>query len=114
MLAKLVTWGPDRNAAVRRLERALSEYAIAGIQTNIAFFREILNDPEFLAGNLSTEFIADFLARRKPRGEPSPDLDVAVALAALAHFERGRERTARALKADASRWLTAGRGRLLR
>ena len=114
LLAKLVTWGPDRNAAVRRLERALSEYAIAGIQTNIAFFREILNDPEFLAGNLSTEFIADFLARRKPRGEPPPELDVAVALAALAHFQTGREGTARASKADPSRWLTEGRGRLLR
>ena len=114
LLAKLVTWGPDRNAAVRRLERALSEYAISGIQTNIAFFREILNDPEFLAGNLSTEFIADFLARRKPRGEPPPELDVAVALAALAHFQSGRERTARVSKTDSSRWLTEGRGRLLR
>ncbi len=114
LLAKLVTWGPDRNAAVRRLERALSEYAIAGIQTNIAFFREILNDPEFLAGNLSTEFIADFLARRKPRGEPPPELDVAVALAVLAHFQTGREGTARASKTDSSRWLTEGRGRLLR
>ncbi len=114
LLAKLVTWGPDRNAAVRRLERALGEYAIAGIQTNIAFFREILNDPEFLAGNLSTEFIADFLARRKPRSEPPPELDVAVALAALAHFQTGREGTARASKTDPSRWLTEGRGRLLR
>ena len=114
LLAKLVTWGPDRNVAVQRLERALSEYAIAGIQTNIAFFREILDDPEFLAGNLSTEFVADFLARRKPRGEPPPELDVAVALAALAHFKTGREGTARASKTDPSRWLTEGRGQLLR
>ena len=106
--------GPGQERCRSAPVACASEYAIAGIQTNIAFFREILNDPEFLAGNLSTEFIADFLARRKPRAEPSPDLDVAVALAALAHFERGRKRTARALKADASRWLTAGRGRLLR
>jgi acetyl-CoA carboxylase biotin carboxylase subunit len=114
LLAKLVTWGPDRNTAVHRLERALGEYAISGIQTNIAFFREILSDSEFLAGNLSTEFIAEFLAPRKPRSEPSRELDVAVALAALAHFQSRRERATGASNADASRWLTEGRGRLLR
>jgi acetyl-CoA carboxylase, biotin carboxylase subunit len=118
LLAKLVTWGPDRNAAVQRLQRALSEYAISGIQTNIAFFREILADPEFLAGNLSTEFVADFLARRRPvpeqRTDPAPPLDTAVALAALAHFQNGHERATADSKLDASRWLTEGRGQLLR
>jgi acetyl-CoA carboxylase biotin carboxylase subunit len=114
LLAKLVTWGPDRNTAVQRLQRALSEYAIAGIQTNIAFFREILDDREFLAGDLSTEFVADFLARRKPPAEPPPELDVAVALAALAHFQHTRQRATRATKIEASRWLTEGRGHLLR
>jgi len=114
LLAKLVTWGPDRNAAVLRLQRALSEYAISGIQTNIAFFREILDDPEFLAGNLSTEFVGDFLTRRRHPSEPSPELDMAVALAALAHFESERERATRTSKVDASRWLSEGRGQLLR
>jgi acetyl-CoA carboxylase biotin carboxylase subunit len=114
LLAKLVAWAPDRNTAVQRLERALGEYTISGIQTNIAFFREILNDPEFLAGNLSTEFVGDFMARRKPRAEPAPELDVAVALAALAHFQNARERAAGASKVEASRWLAAGRGQLLR
>ncbi len=75
LLAKLVTWAPDRNTAIERLQRALSEYAIAGIQTNIAFFREILDDAEFLAGNLSTEFVADFMARRKPRVHPTAELE---------------------------------------
>jgi acetyl-CoA carboxylase biotin carboxylase subunit len=114
LLAKLVTWGPDRNAAVRRLQRALSEYAMSGIQTNIAFFREILDDPEFLAGNLSTEFVADFLTRRRNPSKPSPELDMAVALAALAHFQSTRERATRAPKVDASRWLSEGRGQILR
>ena len=66
LLAKLVTWGPDRNAAIQRLERALAEYGLTGIQTNISFFLEILEDPQFRAGNISTAFIPDFLARRKP------------------------------------------------
>jgi acetyl-CoA carboxylase biotin carboxylase subunit len=114
LLAKLVAWAPGRNTAVQRLERALGEYTISGIQTNIALFREILNDPEFLAGNLSTEFVGDFMARRSPRAVPPPELDVAVALAALAHFQKARERGAGASKIEASRWLAAGRGQLLR
>jgi acetyl-CoA carboxylase biotin carboxylase subunit len=114
LLAKLVTWAPDRKTAVQRLQRALSEYAITGIETNIAFFREILDDAEFLAGNLSTEFVADFLARRKPQPQPPLEFDGAVALAALAHFQNGRERATRASKTESSRWLTEGRGRLLR
>jgi acetyl-CoA carboxylase, biotin carboxylase subunit len=114
LLAKLVTWGPDRNTAIQRLQRALSEYAISGIQTNMAFFREILDDAEFLAGNLSTDFVPEFLARRKAPPEPPPQLDMAVALAALAHFQNARERATPAAKVAASPWLTDGRGQLLR
>jgi acetyl-CoA carboxylase biotin carboxylase subunit len=114
LLAKLVTWGPDRNAAIQRLKRALSEYAIIGIQTNIAFFLEILDDPEFRAGDISTEFIPHFMAKRKPPPEPAPQLDLAVALGALAHGRNVRERATGAAKSEASRWLGEGRGQLLR
>jgi acetyl-CoA carboxylase biotin carboxylase subunit len=114
LLAKLATWGPDRNAAVQRLQRALNEYAIIGVETNIAFFREILGDPEFRAGNLSTEFVADFLARREPQAEAPLELDLAVALAAVAHFRNVRGRSTSDGKVEAGRWLTDGRGHLLR
>jgi len=114
LLAKLVTWGPDRGAAIQRLRRSLAEYSITGIQTNIGFFLEILDDPQFQAGEISTEFIPDFIARRKPAAEPPPELDVAVALAALSHFQEARKHAARASKVDAGRWLTEGRGQLLR
>ncbi|MBV9770266.1 MAG: acetyl-CoA carboxylase biotin carboxylase subunit [Bryobacterales bacterium] len=114
LLAKLVTSAPDRDAAIERLERSLAEYAIEGVETNIAFFREILNDPEFRAGNLSTEFVADFLARRKPRPEPPPELDRAIALATLAHMQNLRQRMAGGEKTEASRWLSEGRSQLLR
>jgi acetyl-CoA carboxylase biotin carboxylase subunit len=114
LLAKLVTWGPDRNAAVQRLKRALAEYDIIGIQTNIAFFLEILDDPEFRAGDISTEFIPHLMAKRKPAPEPAPQLDLAVALGALAHARNVRERATGTAKSEASRWLTEGRGQLLR
>ena len=122
LLAKLVTWAPERKTAIQRLQRALSEYAILGIQTNIAFFREILDDPEFLAGELSTEFVPEFLARRKrlldhlpdQLPEPAHELDLAVALAALAHHQNARQRATGASNAAPSRWLSEGLGQLLR
>jgi acetyl-CoA carboxylase, biotin carboxylase subunit len=113
LLAKLVTWGPDRTAAIQRLARALAEYAITGLRTNVAFCREILEDAEFRAGNLSTEFIPDFLARRKPPSEPPLELDLAVALAAVAHFETTRATRIESEKTESSRWLAEGRGTLL-
>jgi acetyl-CoA carboxylase biotin carboxylase subunit len=113
LLAKLVACGPDRDTTIQRLDRALNEYAITGVETNIAFFKEILRDPEFLAGNLSTEFVADFLARRKPP-EQSPKVDLAIAMAALAHLQNRPKRSTGDSKIDASRWLTEGRGQLLR
>jgi acetyl-CoA carboxylase biotin carboxylase subunit len=114
LLAKLVTWGSDRSAAIQRLQRALAEYGLTGIQTNISFFLDILDDPEFRAGDISTAFIPDFIARRKPPADPPRELDVAVALAAVASFQAGRERGAGTAKVEASRWLSAGRGQLLR
>jgi acetyl-CoA carboxylase biotin carboxylase subunit len=114
LLAKLITWGPDRNAAMQRLRRALGEYTITGVETNVAFFREILDDPEFRAGNISTEFVANFFARRKLRAEPAAQLDLAVALAAAA-YAKPRLLTSAAQHRECvdSRWVTLGRDQLL-
>jgi len=113
LLAKLVTWGPDRNTAIQRLERALAEYSITGLKTNVAFCREILADAEFRAGRLSTEFIPDFIARRRPPSPPPPEMDLAVALAAVAHFQTARARRTDIAGSETSRWLADGRGSLL-
>lgn len=63
MIAKLITFGSDRKLALDRMNRALSEYLIRGIRTNIAFNRAIIRDPEFQRGNATTRFVEDFLAR---------------------------------------------------
>jgi acetyl-CoA carboxylase biotin carboxylase subunit len=113
LLAKLVAWGPDRNSAIQRLRRALSEYAISGVETNLSFFREILEDRQFQEGNLYTEFVADFLARREAKPEPGRELAMALALAAAAHANSGQAETATE-KSETSGWMTEGRGQLLR
>jgi acetyl-CoA carboxylase biotin carboxylase subunit len=72
LLAKLIAWAPDRDAAISRLKRALSEYRVGGIRTNLAFFEDILRDPVFLRGELSTAFLDDFFTRRASASEPRP------------------------------------------
>jgi acetyl-CoA carboxylase biotin carboxylase subunit len=110
LLAKLAVWGPSRDAAIARLRSALSEYEIAGIRTNRAFFREIMDDAAFRAGSLSTAFLEEFLARRQPL-EPALEAE---AVAALAVALGQRKSTAAPSTAQTSQWLQTGRESLLR
>lgn len=57
MLAKMTTRGRDFGAAVARARRGLAEFRIRGVTTNIAFLQALLEDPDFIAGDLSTSFI---------------------------------------------------------
>ncbi len=57
LLAKLVTWGPEREIARRRSLRALQEYIIAGPVTTIPFSSLILSDPAFVSGEVGTTFV---------------------------------------------------------
>ena len=66
LLAKLIGYGTDRQQAIGRLRRALNEYFVGGIRTNISLFRRILSDPDFQAGKLDTGFLDRLLARETP------------------------------------------------
>jgi acetyl-CoA carboxylase biotin carboxylase subunit len=57
MIAKLICWDRDRNKAISRMNRALDEFQIAGITTNIKFLNYILNTDEFISGNYDINFI---------------------------------------------------------
>ena len=59
MIAKLIVWGADRDQAIRRMRRALLEYRIGGITTNIPYHLALLDEPDFAAGRLSTQFIPE-------------------------------------------------------
>src|SRR6478609_7561925 len=59
MLAKLITRGRDFPAAVLRARRALAEFRVRGVSTNIPFLQAVLEDPDFIAGNVSTSFIEE-------------------------------------------------------
>jgi propionyl-CoA carboxylase alpha chain len=59
MIAKLITYGKDRNEAIERMQQALDEYYIRGVQHNISFLNALMVHPRFLEGRLSTNFIAE-------------------------------------------------------
>ena len=113
LLAKLAVWAPRREEATDRMIRALREYDVGGIRTNLGFFRQILEDAEFRAGHLHTGFIEEFFERRRP---PRPPRDLA-AVAALAAALHARSRNGKAdsdSTNQASPWLRTGRSELLR
>ena len=62
LLAKLIAFSEDRETTIRRMQRALSEYVIQGIRTNVPFHRAALAEESFLTGNYDTRFVERLLA----------------------------------------------------
>ncbi len=67
LLAKLVVYAEDRTTAIRRMQRALGEYVIEGIRTNIPFHRAALHEPDFIEGKYDTRFVERLLASETGR-----------------------------------------------
>ncbi len=57
LIAKVIVHGRDRQEAIMRMKRALSEFIIEGIKTTIPFYLDILDDPDFISGNINTRFL---------------------------------------------------------
>jgi acetyl-CoA carboxylase biotin carboxylase subunit len=110
LLAKLVAWASTRTGAMSRLDRALAEYTLTGVRTNIAFFREVLADAEFRKGSLSTSFLEGFFARRPKLAPLQPLAEAAAALVAAL----GKVESAPGVSEPVSRWLADGREAALR
>jgi len=83
LLAKLVTWGRDREESIERMASALRSTAILGVVTNHARLRAIVDAPAFRSGELHTGFIEEHFAELSPAPCP-PAEAVAAAVAALA------------------------------
>jgi len=64
MIAKLISYGRDREEALARAKRGLDEFVIEGVKTTIPILRLILSDPDFQKGRVSTGFLDRFMANR--------------------------------------------------
>jgi acetyl-CoA carboxylase biotin carboxylase subunit len=114
MLAKLICWGSDREQAIERSKRALREYVITGVQTNIPFHLQLLDDPRFRAGEVHTGFLDSEFTMDPPAANRDDD-DVALLVAAvMSHERRGRNGAQPAIMAGPeSAWREAGRDRII-
>jgi acetyl-CoA carboxylase biotin carboxylase subunit len=114
LLAKLAVWAGTREQATERMIRALREYDVGGIRTNLGFFRQILEDAEFRAANLHTGFIDEFFQRRSAP-QPPEEFTAVAALAAALHTRSAAPRNAAEAASEGPHpWLEAGRSGLLR
>jgi acetyl-CoA carboxylase biotin carboxylase subunit len=115
MISKLIAWGPTRAAALDRMERALSEYRVGGIKTNLAFHRRVLRDADFRAGKYDTSFIEGHKATLlQPLDLDESALDAALAAAAIHAVEAAPAPAAAATSGasgnERSAWQTGGGG----
>jgi acetyl-CoA carboxylase biotin carboxylase subunit len=109
LISKLSVWAPTRAHAVERMRRALSEYVVTGIKTNLAFHEKLFTHPEFVAGRYDTGFIerhkSDLLGYPTVEPERRDAVAVALAVAAARMESAGTAKASEASGAD-------GQGRL--
>jgi acetyl-CoA carboxylase biotin carboxylase subunit len=117
LISKLSVWAPTRQQAIAKMRRAISEYLVTGIRTNLAFHERLLGHPEFVAGRYDTGFIE----RNKEALSPAPvaaedRAALAAAAAVAAHLRERRERVQppqgpSGNVSGLSPWLASHRGR---
>jgi acetyl-CoA carboxylase biotin carboxylase subunit len=120
LVSKLCVWAPTRERAVMRMRRALQEYIVTGIRTNLSFHEKLFRHPDFVAGNYDTGFIdrhKDYLLSPPVVAEEDREaVAVAVALAS-ARLERATgvaEADVGASRSGLSPWVAQHRARTLR
>ena len=111
MISKLACYGRTRTEAIDRLRRALQEYEVGGIKTTLPFFREIVEDAEFIQGNLDTGFIGRWQERREKQAASEVENDLAIIASALAYGKKQKSTStdSRNQKMRESRWAVSGR-----
>jgi acetyl-CoA carboxylase biotin carboxylase subunit len=93
MITKLISYGPDRKSAIEKMERALRNYTVVGVKTNISFLLNLLVCPEYFDGNYNTQFVEKvFLPRLAETKETlSIKLENAMAIASVLFKEKGEQ-----------------------
>jgi acetyl-CoA carboxylase, biotin carboxylase subunit len=111
MISKFCVFGRNRAEAIDRMRRALQEYEVGGIKTTLPFFREVVEDAEFIEGKLDTGFIPRFNERKKSKEISETERDMALIAAALANSDKSAAVAAgnQSNEQKTSRWAMAGR-----
>jgi len=119
LLSKLIAYAPDRPAAIARMRRALGEYFVGGIKTNLPLFRRVLDHPDFANARIDTGFLDRMLASRPEPAGPVDGLAQVAAIsaalfAAVAPVRNGQNGLKVDRKQESSNWKKIGRTEALR
>jgi acetyl-CoA carboxylase, biotin carboxylase subunit len=112
MISKLSAWAPTRAEAIQRLHRALGEYVVKGITTNIQFLQAVLEHPQFVSGDYDTGFLTRENAKLTERRNPDLEQVAVIAAAVYAQqrdLERSRSLADRKTDQRVSAWRWGGR-----
>ncbi|MFZ9885956.1 MAG: acetyl-CoA carboxylase biotin carboxylase subunit [Myxococcota bacterium] len=102
MIAKVIAWGPTREVAIKRLDRALSELTLKGVTTNTMFVRQILAYREFTSGEYDTGIVQRYLDESPPWFTEEHE-QVALLAAAFFRFEEEQRAKARVVAGKGTR-----------
>lgn len=111
LISKLICWGETRGEAILRMRRALEEYRILGVKTNIPFHQHIMDSHRFIAGSFDTRFVEERFSMDELEEDKKHLAKIAAVMAALVtHREsQSASQIVRRDKRDTSNWKWVGR-----
>lgn len=113
MIAKVITWGENRDEAIRRMQRSLTEFVLTGVKSNIVLHKSILEHPQFLDGSYTTQFIEKNFRVTEPELFTRVDDHVFLIAAAVTAFQDRKAKDVSQYH-TISLWKKAGRRQALR
>jgi acetyl-CoA carboxylase biotin carboxylase subunit len=111
LLSKLICWGETRGEAILRMRRALEEYRILGVKTNIPFHQRIMDSHRFMGGQYDTRFVEERFSIDQAEGAIETHPETAAILATLVAHRQGQQAAVivRPSERDTSNWKWVGR-----
>ena len=111
LISKLICWGETRGEAILRMRRALEEYRLLGVKTNIPFHQNMMDSHRFMAGNFDTRFVEERFSMDAAEAGQSDDSDIAAILATLVAHRQGQHAAQMVQRGerDTSNWKWVGR-----
>jgi len=111
MIAKLIVWGETRGQAILRMRRALEEYRVVGVRTNIPFHQTLMDSHRFMGGQFDTRFVEERFSMDDAIESRSANAEIAAILATLVAHQQSElsAQRVRRNERDTSNWKWVGR-----
>ena len=111
LISKLVVWGETRGQAILRMRRALEEYRIVGVRTNIPFHQRMMDSHRFMGGQFDTRFVEERFSMDEPDDDKTSNPEIAAVFATLISHRQHEEsaQIVRKGERDTTNWKWVGR-----